>query len=53
MKQTVSPYLFERSLILALDANWIYVFGGKLFFRVSIDKKGRLCIISQQHVTKE
>jgi len=53
MKQTVSPYLFEKNLIFALDAKWISVFGGELSFRVSIDKKRRLCIISEQHVKEE
>ena len=53
MKQTVSPYLFERNLILAFDAELLSVFGRELSFRVSIDKKGRLCIISRQHVKKE
>jgi len=53
MKQLVSPYLFERNLILALDAKWISVFGGELSFKVSLDKKGRLHIISQQNVKKE
>ena len=45
---TVIPYKFERSLILSLDNQWNKVFGGKLSFKVVLDNRGRLCIISKK-----
>lgn len=45
---TISPLLFEESLIIALAKDWINHFQSVPKFDVSIDKKGRLCIISEE-----
>jgi len=47
---TVKPLLFERSLIISLTQEWLDHFGKMPKFDVSIDKKGRLCIISSEEV---
>jgi len=47
---TISPLIFENSLIIALTKDWINHFQSVPKFDVSIDKKGRLCIISSEEV---
>lgn len=44
----VVPYMFEGHLILSLDPKWILLFGGKLSFRTFLDKRSRLCFVSEQ-----
>lgn len=46
----VTPYQFEGNLILSMDGKLVSKFGGKLSFKVFLDRKGRLNIISEQHV---
>ena len=45
---SVVPYEFEKNLILSLDNQWNKLFGGKLSFKVVLDNRGRLCIVSEQ-----
>ncbi len=45
---TITPLLFEESLIFALTKEWISQFSSIPQFHVLIDKKGRLCIISME-----
>lgn len=40
------PLLFENYLIISLSKDWINQFSSVPQFRVSIDKKRRLCITS-------
>lgn len=47
---TISPLIFEDNLIIALSKDWINHFQSMPKFDVSIDKKGRLCIISSEEV---
>ena len=42
----ITPLLFEQCLIIALTKDWIDQFSSIPKFDVSINKKGRLCIIS-------
>jgi hypothetical protein len=52
MKKTVvSPYLFEGYLIIALDSNWIKVFGSIPTFTVSIINS-KLHLISNEVIRK-
>lgn len=44
----VIPYMFEGHLILSLDPKWISLFGGKLSFRTFLDRRRRLCLVSEQ-----
>jgi len=48
MKSTVSPRIFEGFLVIGLDVKWMPLFGGKLSFKVFVDKQRRLCIVSEQ-----
>ena len=48
MEHVVVPYLFEGHLILSLDPKWVSVFGGRLSFRFFIDRRRRLCLVSEQ-----
>lgn len=45
---TISPLIFQDSLIISLTKDWINHFQSVPKFDVSIDKKGRLCIISKE-----
>ena len=44
----VTPFEFEGYLIFGMDIGYKYVFEKELSFQVSIDKKGRLCIVSEK-----
>ena len=44
---TISPLIFQDNLIISLTKDWINHFQSVPKFDVSIDKKGRLCIISK------
>ena len=44
------PLLFENYLIISLSKDWINQFSSVPQFRVSIDKKRRLCITSIKEV---
>jgi len=44
----VIPYLFEGHLILSLDSKWLSVFEGRLSFRTFLDRRRRLCLVSEQ-----
>jgi hypothetical protein len=46
--ETITPLLFEQCLIIALAKDWIEQFSSIPQFDVSIDKKGKLCIISTE-----
>jgi len=50
---TISPLIFEDSLIIALTKNWVNHFQSMPKFDVSIDKKGRLCIVSKNTIVKK
>jgi len=52
MEKIVVPYLFEKSLLLAIDNKWKNLFGGELSFRVFVNKEQRLCIVSEQCLKK-
>ena len=47
----VIPYMFEGHLILSLDLKWASLFGGKLSFRTFLDRRRRLCLVSEQHLS--
>jgi len=47
---TISPLIFSDSLIIGLTKDWINHFQSVPKFDVSIDKKGRLCIISKDFI---
>ncbi len=47
---TVKPLLFDQSLIISLSKDWLTNFSTIPEFDVIIDKKGRLCIISQEEM---
>lgn len=49
---TISPLIFNESLIIALTKDWINHFHSVPKFDVSIDKKGKLCIISKDFIPK-
>ena len=49
---TISPLIFEDNLIIALTKDWINHFQSVPKFDVSIDKKGRLCIISEERLKR-
>jgi len=49
---TISPLIFSDSLIISLTKDWINHFQSVPKFDVSIDKKGRLCIISKDFIPK-
>ena len=49
---TISPLLFNESLIIALAKDWINHFQSVPKFDVSIDKKGRLLLISKDFIKK-
>ena len=49
---TISPLIFEDSLIISLTKDWINHFQSVPKFDVSIDKAGRLCIISKDFIPK-
>ncbi len=49
---TVKPLLFDQSLIISLSKDWLTNFSKIPEFDVKIDNKGRLCIISQEKITK-
>ena len=49
---TISPLLFEDSLIIALTKEWINQFSGIPKFSVKINEVGRLCITSETPVEK-
>ena len=53
MQQRIRPHAFEEYLILGLDRKWNTVFDRDLSFKVVIDKKGRLQILSEQIVEKQ
>lgn len=44
----VTPFEFEGYLIFGMDVRYKDVFENELSFQVSIDKKGRLCIVSER-----
>ena len=52
MKKEVTPYLFEKYLILSLDNKWNRVFDGELSFKVFVNKQRKLCIVSKQCLRK-
>lgn len=45
---TVKPLLFDQNLIISLSKEWINKFSRIPIFNVIIDKRGRLCIISEE-----
>ena len=50
---TISPLIFQDSLIISLTKDWINHFQSVPKFDVSIDKKGRLLLISKDFIKKE
>ena len=52
MQQKIIPYVLENYFLLALDRKYSTVFGGELSFQVFVDKKRRLCIVSEQCLRK-
>ena len=46
----VVPYMFEGHLLLSLDSKWLSLFGGKLSFRTFLDRRRRLCLVSEQRL---
>ena len=48
MKSIVNPRIFEGFLVIGLDIKWMALFGGKLSFKVSVNRQGRLCLVSEQ-----
>lgn len=50
---TISPLIFEDSLIIALSKDWINHFQSVPKFDVRIDNKGRLCIVSKNSIVKK
>lgn len=50
---TVTPLLWEESLIIALHSDWIKVFNNQIpTFAAQLDDDGHLCIISKETVRK-
>ena len=49
---TISPLIFDDSLIISLTKDWINHFQSVPKFDVSIDKKGRLLLISKDFIKK-
>jgi len=49
---TISPLIFQDSLIISLTKDWINYFQSVPKFDVSIDKKGRLCIIAKEKLKR-
>lgn len=49
---TISPLIFQDSLIISLTKDWINYFQSVPKFDVSIDKKGRLLLISKDFIPK-
>lgn len=49
-KKLVTPGVFEGFLVIGLDAEWLPKFGGKLSFSVYVNRRGRLCLISEQTI---
>ncbi len=48
MESKVTPGIFEGFPIIGLDPKWISLFGGKLSFKVSVNRQRRLCLVSEQ-----
>lgn len=49
-KQTITPYLFEGSLIIALHSDWIKAFNEIPKFIVTIEKDKKLHIVSEKQI---
>jgi hypothetical protein len=52
MQKKITPYEFEKYLVIALDNKWENLFDEELSFKSFLDKKGRLNIISLQSCQK-
>ena len=50
---TVSPYMLDGYLIIALDPEWVSVFGCVPALDVLLDVDGRLFIVSQKACLKQ
>jgi len=50
--KSISPYLFEGYLIIALHPEWMKLFQGIPTFLVSIDDNQRLHLISKEAIKK-
>jgi len=48
----VQAYLFDEHVIVSLDKDWINLFGGLPVFRIIINEKNELCLISQGVIKK-
>ena len=44
----ISPYFFENKLIISLSKDWVGLFKEKPKFKVTLDKKNRLVLQSQE-----
>lgn len=51
-EKIVFPGIFENFLVIGFQAGWLAKFGGKLSFRVYVDRQGRLCLVSEQCLKK-
>jgi len=49
---TVQANLFDEFLIVSLDKKWINIFGRLPVFRIVINEKNELCLISQEMIKK-
>lgn len=46
----VTPGVFENFLVIGLSIDLLPKFGGKLTFSVYVNRRGRLCLISEQTI---
>jgi len=46
------PYRFEDYLIIGINVAWLDICGDDLSFKIILDDKGRLCLISEQCIKK-
>ena len=46
----VSSYLFDDHIIVSFDKEWINLFGGLPVFRIIINDKNELCLISKEGI---
>jgi hypothetical protein len=49
---TIRPLLFDDNLIIAFSKQWLDMFSKIPEFEVSIDGKGRLCLVSMESAKK-
>jgi len=48
MASVIVPYLFEKHWIISFDSKVILAFGGKLTLKASVNRQGKLVLVSKE-----